>query len=54
VNTLYCGHCLDVLRKHVKDESVDLIYIDPPFNTKRDDNYSSREWRKQLWQTCTQ
>lgn len=30
-NTLYCGDNLDVLRKHVKDESIDLIYIDPPF-----------------------
>ena len=30
-NTLYCGDNLDILRKHVKDESVDLIYIDPPF-----------------------
>jgi 16S rRNA G966 N2-methylase RsmD len=33
MNTLDCGDCLDVLRKQVKDESVDLIYIDPPFNT---------------------
>ncbi|WP_100495269.1 DNA methyltransferase [Mycobacteroides abscessus] len=37
-NLLYYGDNLDVLRKHVKDESVDLIYLDPPFNSKR--NYS--------------
>ncbi len=30
-NTLYCGDNLDVLRKYVEDESIDLIYIDPPF-----------------------
>lgn len=34
-NTLYCGDNLDVLRKHIKDESIDLIYIDPPFFSNR-------------------
>jgi len=34
-NTLYCGDNLDILRKHIKDESVDLIYIDPPFFSNR-------------------
>ena len=29
------GDCLDVMREHVRDESVDLIYLDPPFNSKR-------------------
>jgi DNA modification methylase len=33
VNHLYYGDNLDVLRRHVKDESVDLIYLDPPFNS---------------------
>jgi len=33
INTLYYGDNLDVLRRHVKDESVDLIYLDPPFNS---------------------
>jgi site-specific DNA-methyltransferase (adenine-specific) len=32
-NTLYYGDNLDVLREHLKDESVDLIYLDPPFNS---------------------
>jgi len=32
-NTLYYGDNLDVLREHIKDESVDLIYLDPPFNS---------------------
>jgi len=32
-NNLYFGDNLDVLRKHVKDESVDLVYLDPPFNS---------------------
>jgi hypothetical protein len=35
---LYFGDKLDVLRDHVSDESVDLIYLDPPFNSKRDYN----------------
>jgi DNA modification methylase len=37
-NTLYYGDNLHVLRKYVADESVDLIYLDPPFNSKRDYN----------------
>ncbi|MGB2781425.1 MAG: site-specific DNA-methyltransferase, partial [Phycisphaerae bacterium] len=32
-NTLYYGDNLDVLRRHVADESVDLVYLDPPFNS---------------------
>jgi DNA modification methylase len=38
MNTLYLGDCLNVLRENIPDESVDLIYIDPPFNSKRDYN----------------
>ena len=34
-NRLYFGDCLDVLREDVPDESIDLIYLDPPFNSKR-------------------
>lgn len=34
-NQLYYGDNLDVLRRKIKDESVDLCYIDPPFNSKR-------------------
>ena len=32
-NTLYYGDNLDVLRRHIKDETVDLVYFDPPFNS---------------------
>jgi 16S rRNA G966 N2-methylase RsmD len=32
-NTLYFSDDLDILRKYVPDESVDLIYFDPPFNS---------------------
>ena len=35
---LYLGDCLEVLRNYIQDESVDLIYIDPPFNSKRNYN----------------
>ena len=43
MNTLYYGDNLDVLREHVKDESVDLVYLDPPFNSKRDYNILYKE-----------
>jgi len=33
VNYLYYGDNLDVLRRHIKDETVDLVYLDPPFNS---------------------
>jgi site-specific DNA-methyltransferase (adenine-specific) len=38
VNLLYYGDNLDILRQHIADASVDLIYLDPPFNSKRDYN----------------
>lgn len=38
MNRLYYGDNLDVLRQHVKDESVDLVYLDPPFNSNQDYN----------------
>ena len=34
-NQLYYGDNLDVLRRKIAGESVDLCYIDPPFNSKR-------------------
>ena len=34
-NRLYFGDCLDVMRQDIADESIDLIYLDPPFNSKR-------------------
>jgi DNA modification methylase len=35
VNKLFYGDNLDVLRRKIESESVDLCYIDPPFNSKR-------------------
>jgi DNA modification methylase len=37
-NLLYYGDNLDILRKKIKAETVDLCYIDPPFNSKRNYN----------------
>jgi len=33
MNRLYYGDNLDVLRRHVEDASIDLVYLDPPFNS---------------------
>ncbi|CAN5826768.1 site-specific DNA-methyltransferase [soil metagenome] len=38
MNRLYYGDNLDVLRRHIGDESVDLVYLDPPFNSAQDYN----------------
>lgn len=35
---LYYGDNLDVLKRHIKDETVDLVYLDPPFKSNRDYN----------------
>jgi site-specific DNA-methyltransferase (adenine-specific) len=42
-NVLYYGDNLDILRKYIPDESVDLIYLDPPFNSKKDYNILFKE-----------
>jgi len=34
-NTLYYGDNLRIMREHIRDESVDLVYLDPPFNSAR-------------------
>lgn len=33
-NTLFYGDNLKILRAHIEDNSLDFIYIDPPFNSK--------------------
>ena len=38
MNKLYYGDNLDVLRKHIPNDSVDLVYLDPPFNSNRNYN----------------
>ena len=42
-NALYFGDNLDILREHIPDESVDLIYLDPPFNSNATYNVLFRE-----------
>jgi site-specific DNA-methyltransferase (adenine-specific) len=37
-NTLFYGDNLIILREHIPSESVDLIYLDPPFNSSRNYN----------------
>ena len=46
-NSLYFGDNLDILRNEIRDESVDLIYLDPPFNSKASYNrlFQSRNGR---------
>ena len=43
MNTLYFGDNLEILKRHLSDESVDLVYLDPPFNSNRDYNVLFRE-----------
>ena len=39
MGTLYYGDNLDILKRYLKDESVDLVYLDPPF--KSEQNYNA-------------
>lgn len=42
-NVLYYGDNLEILRKYIPDSSVDLIYLDPPFNSKATYNVLFKE-----------
>jgi 16S rRNA G966 N2-methylase RsmD len=52
-NTLFYSDNLIILRDHIPNESVDLIYLDPPFNSSPDYNVlfkdeckkAGRDWR---------
>ena len=43
MGTRYYGDNLDILRWYVKDESVNLVYLDPPFNSAQNNNAYSRK-----------
>ena len=34
-NTLFYGDNLPIMREYLPDESIDLVYLDPPFNSKK-------------------
>jgi site-specific DNA-methyltransferase (adenine-specific) len=42
-NKLYYGDNLDILRRYVEKESVDLVYLDPPFKSDQDYNVLFKE-----------
>ncbi|MCH9036795.1 MAG: site-specific DNA-methyltransferase, partial [Chloroflexi bacterium] len=42
-NVLYYGDNLDILRNYIPDESVDLVYLDPPFNSNASYNVLFKE-----------
>lgn len=42
-NTLFYGDNLPILREYLPDESIDLIYLDPPFNSSRSYNVLFRD-----------
>jgi hypothetical protein len=42
-NVLYYGDNLDILRRYLPDAAVDLVELDPPFNSNRDDNVIFRD-----------
>jgi adenine specific DNA methylase Mod len=38
MGTLYYGDNLEILRRYLKDDTVDLVYLDPPFNSAQNYN----------------
>jgi hypothetical protein len=42
-NQLFYGDNLNVLRQYIHDESVDLVYLDPPFNSQQNYNVLFRD-----------
>ena len=45
LNKIYNGDCLEVMDK-IEKESIDLIYIDPPFGIKQDEKFNMLPWKK--------
>lgn len=37
-NMLFYGDNLEILQRYIRDESVDLVYLDPPFNSNANYN----------------
>jgi len=42
-NVLHYGDNLDILRRYLPAAAVDLVSLDPPFNSNRDDNVIVRD-----------
>jgi site-specific DNA-methyltransferase (adenine-specific) len=42
-NMLFYGDNPPILREHILDESIDLVYLDPPFNSNRSYNVLFKE-----------
>jgi len=42
-NTLYYGDNLDILKRYLPDESIDLVYLDPPFKSSQNYNILFKE-----------
>ena len=47
-NVLYYGDNLEILRKYIPNDSIDLIYLDPPFNSQASYNLLYKEHSGQL------
>ena len=54
-NILYYGDNLEILRRYIKDESADLVYLDPPFKSDQDYNilFAERNGSHAAAQTTT-
>jgi site-specific DNA-methyltransferase (adenine-specific) len=48
-NTLFYGDNLPSLREYVPDESIDLVYLDPPFNSNRNYNVPYNDESGSYW-----
>jgi len=51
-NVLYHGDNLDILRRHLPETCVDLLYLDPPFSSNRDDNVIFRDESGNAMPSC--
>ena len=45
-NTLFYGDNLDILKRYIPEESVDLVYLDPPFKSDQSYNilFNENKW----------
>jgi hypothetical protein len=51
-NTLFYGDSLPILSEHITNESIDLIYLDPPFYSSRNYNVLLKNEYKKAGGNC--
>jgi len=50
---IYCGDAREVLSQEIRDNSIDLIFADPPYNIGKNFNSRKDRWNSAIASTLT-